>query len=153
MSFKSLQFKLAVINELLEFGFFQEELAALRTQYWSEDNWEHQPIPEILDFFENLEISEEQLAGIKSICFDGGNDIYFHLVPNWDGEDDYFNIDSIEDAVKLPNLETYLEISMVFVKDHSPLLELPHLKKAYFVSDEPELKEKLMAKGISLEFK
>ena len=51
-----------------------------------------------------MELRPEQLAGITSLCQDGGDEIWLELCPFWDGEDDTFNIKSAEDAALLPNL-------------------------------------------------
>ena len=41
-----------------------------------------------------LEISD--LEKIESLCFDGGNEIYHILKPDWDGEDSLFDVISVE---------------------------------------------------------
>jgi hypothetical protein len=58
----------------------------------------------VTTYFEGLEISDELLAGIEELCFDGGLDIYGHCAPAWDGEDGLFDVRSLDDLVPLPNL-------------------------------------------------
>ncbi len=36
------------------------------------------------------------LEKIESLCFDGGNEIYHILKPDWDGEDGLFDVISVE---------------------------------------------------------
>jgi len=150
--FKSFNFKLAVINELLKVGHFKKEIDQLKSKYWSSDNEDDTPIAEILNFFKELKLSNKVLQEVRSLKIDVGNEIYTLLIPNWDGELELFDIDTIEDVVLLPNLEEYLELSMANVKNHNILLELKLLKKAVFDSPEPTLRKKLIREGISLEW-
>ena len=62
-------------------------------------------IPEVRRYFEQLEIPSETLRLIEEIDQDGGG-IYMQLYPFWDGEDDIFNIQSVDDAALLPNLKS-----------------------------------------------
>lgn len=150
--FKSFNFKLVVIDELLKTGNFKKELAQLKSKYWSSSYEDDTPIAEILNFFQELIIPSKLLKDIRALKIDAGNEIYTLLIPNWDGELELFDIDTIEDIVLLPNLEEYLELSMANVKNHNILLELKLLKKAVFDSPEPTLRKKLIREGISLEW-
>jgi len=38
---------------------------------------------------------------------EGGLEGYQHLIPWWDGENDAFDIQSVDDAALLPNLEVF----------------------------------------------
>ena len=49
----------------------------------------------MVDFFENLQLTEQELESVKELVFDGGEDIYFLLMPDWDGESDEFEVQSI----------------------------------------------------------
>ncbi|SDK41852.1 DUF6892 domain-containing protein [Streptomyces indicus] len=64
---------------------------------------------EILDesrtFFEELVIADELLAEVDLLCFDAGQEIYRHCAPAWGGEDDLFDIRSLDDLALLPNLK------------------------------------------------
>ena len=44
---------------------------------------------------------------IDEICMDGGDDIYLQIMPNWDGEDDFYDINqiSIEEVSQFKNLK------------------------------------------------
>ncbi|MGZ3097366.1 DUF6892 domain-containing protein [Streptomyces sp. H62] len=39
------------------------------------------------------------------LCFDAGQEIYRHCAPAWGGEDDLFDIRSLDDLALLPNLK------------------------------------------------
>ena len=45
------------------------------------------------------------LIDIKEMKPDGGDEIYGQLIPFWDGEDDQFDVESVEDIKHLPNLK------------------------------------------------
>lgn len=63
---------------------------------------------EVLDesraYFEQLEISDELLATVEELCFDAGTTVFEHCAPVWGGEDDLFDIRSLDDLELLPNL-------------------------------------------------
>ncbi|MFF9567788.1 DUF6892 domain-containing protein [Streptomyces sp. NPDC014685] len=54
--------------------------------------------------FEALEISEELLATVDTLLIDGGLQVYYECSPVWDGEDDLFDVHSLDDLDLLPNL-------------------------------------------------
>lgn len=61
---------------------------------------------------ENVNLSEEDLKKVNELCFDGGEDIYFLLKPDWDGESDIFDVTSLDGFEKLVNLKSVEYISM-----------------------------------------
>jgi len=112
VEFKDFNFKLAVIQKLMyEQGVltprfdvyeFVESYSERRIDIEDEG---YEIIPEVKEYFEQLEIPAGALLGIEELDQDGGDDIYMQLCPLWDGEDDIFNIGSAEDVGKLPNLK------------------------------------------------
>ncbi|GGQ10496.1 DUF6892 domain-containing protein [Streptomyces mutabilis] len=68
----------------------------------------YQVVPEARSYFASSEISEELLAGVEELCMDGGNQVYRECAPVWDGEDDLFDVASLDDLVLLPNLRRVL---------------------------------------------
>lgn len=52
-------------------------------------------IPEMQKYLEELELTEADLAKVTSLCFDGGNEIFSYLIPDWDGESDEFEFRSV----------------------------------------------------------
>ncbi|MFE6889708.1 DUF6892 domain-containing protein [Streptomyces sp. NPDC057694] len=61
-------------------------------------------VPEARAHFEALEISEELLASVRELVMDGGLRVYQECAPVWDGEDDLFDIGTLDDLALLPNL-------------------------------------------------
>lgn len=70
------------------------------------------PIPQVVRHFEQLPITEADAAHITELVFDGGNEVYRHLIPLWDGEDDSFHVLSWADVDLLPNLERVVLLMM-----------------------------------------
>ncbi|MGM7680603.1 DUF6892 domain-containing protein [Cytobacillus sp. Hm23] len=117
--FSDFNFKLVVINSLIEseeFTRFEDDLQKLEERFvdnyeWYEDN---PPIPELMQYFSELVLEESDLNSITELVFDGGNEIYAsYLKPDWDGDDDIFDVKSIEGYQKLVNLKTVYAIGMV----------------------------------------
>ena len=114
--FTDFNFKLLVIEQLMyvdrtltpEFSFFEY----LKGKGISEGPWEYaharglayKVVPEVREHFEALEISDELLAGVEELCVDGGNQVYQECAPIWDGEDDLFDVGSLDDLALVPNL-------------------------------------------------
>jgi hypothetical protein len=111
-------FKLAVLDVLLESGSFIEALEDLKSQphianRLSGDVAYGETITEMDHFFRAVELTQEDLLQVKELCFDGGNEIYHLITPFWSGEDDQFDILSVDGFEALANLESVLNISMI----------------------------------------
>lgn len=63
-------------------------------------------IPEVLAHFAALPIPTDLLGDVDEIYMDGGNRIYLQVAPGWDGEDDLFDLRSVDDLALLPNLRS-----------------------------------------------
>ena len=159
MQFKDNNFKLSVISSLLQQGELKDELQVVLDKYHTDEYWGYEPIPEILNFFNSLEISQEMLDKIEIFSPDDGDDIYFHLIPHWEGEDERFDITSIEDIVFLRNLKEVHLYSMTANKclNLAPLLQLPNLTNVtvedYFYEDTDENKkviDELTFRGVKM---
>ncbi|MFF8092955.1 DUF6892 domain-containing protein [Streptomyces sp. NPDC016675] len=118
--FKDFNFKLVVVEQLM---YIDEKLTPpfrladlLRERGLGGDPWEYahrhgldyKVVPEARAFFESLEIGDELLAGVEELCMDGGNQVYQECAPVWDGEDDLFDISSLDDLTLLPKLRRVL---------------------------------------------
>ena len=115
MQFKSFNFKLAVVQELM---YVQEVLRPKFDVYDFCENYTKRDIdpedyyfeviPEVKKWFMDLPIPTSLAALVTELYFDGGNEIYAQLIPFWDGEDDVFDIETLteEDICQLPNLKT-----------------------------------------------
>ena len=60
-----------------------------------------------LDHFEKLQIPKEYAQHVQEIDMDGGNEIYMNLIPQWDGEDETFDLNevSLKELQQFPNLK------------------------------------------------
>ena len=115
LQFKSFNFKLAVVQELM---YVQEVLKPKFDVYDFCENYTERDIdpedyyfeviPEVKKWFMDLSIPASLAALVTELYFDGGNEVYAQLIPFWDGEDDVFDIESLteEDIRQLPNLKT-----------------------------------------------
>ena len=115
LQFKSFNFKLAVVQELM---YVQEVLKPKFDVYDFCENYTKRDIdpeeyyfeiiPEVKKWFQDLPIPASLAPLVTELYFDGGNEIYAQLIPFWDGEDDVFDIESLteEDICQLPNLKT-----------------------------------------------
>jgi hypothetical protein len=85
-----------------------------KCQYSYEENTyaEYAPIEEMRAYISALELKREELDSITELCFDGGEEIYVYLLPDWDGESDFFDVKSVEGFECLRNLKTVEYISM-----------------------------------------
>ncbi|WP_340538751.1 DUF6892 domain-containing protein [Nocardioides sp. GXZ039] len=65
-------------------------------------------IPEAEKWARELEITEDQLATVTDLTWDGGNGIFLLLAPSWDGEDDLYDVETWVDVTpeRFPNLES-----------------------------------------------
>ena len=105
-------FKLMVVNQLMyvdevllpkfEVREFAENYSGRAINIEEEG---YNEIPEVRTYFEQLKIPMELLIDIKELKPDGGDHIYGELIPFWDGEDEHFDVQSIEDVKYLPNLK------------------------------------------------
>lgn len=117
--FVDFNFKLVVVEALLDKdALFMEELTSLTHRYTNDFEWYsgNGPIVEIMDYLENLTLNMSDLDKIDNLCFDGGNEIYHMLKPDWDGEDSLFDIVSVEGFQVLKNLKTVDYFSMCHPK-------------------------------------
>ena len=66
-----------------------------------------EPIKEVLEWFENYQIPASLADEVEEIYMDGGNDIYLQIMPNWDGEDDFYDVNqlSLEEVSQFKNLK------------------------------------------------
>lgn len=124
--FEDFNFKLVVIEALLDKDpSFQKDLEALVEKHSKNYEWYKGagPIRELLQFFSELSIEPKDLTKITELCFDGGNEIYGMIQPDWDGEDCCFDIGSVRGFECLKNLQSVVLISMVDEEVLEPMKE------------------------------
>ena len=113
LSFSHLPFKIAVVQELM----YQQE--RLKPQFdvhdfarnhaardIDPDSYYFEMIPEVKAWFEGLPVPASLAEHVERLYFDGGNDIYLELIPQWDGEDDQFKVTELseQELAQFPNL-------------------------------------------------
>ncbi|MER6402765.1 hypothetical protein ABT269_04335 [Streptomyces viridosporus] len=115
-TFRDFYFKLVVVEKLmyrdkaLTPAFSLEQHMRERgvedlDDYVEENELEFTILDEARAYFEALEIPEELLATVEELTFDGGLRVYIECAPVWDGEDDLFDVRSLDDLDLLPNLK------------------------------------------------
>jgi hypothetical protein len=72
--------------------------------YAFDNDLDHTVLDEARTHFEALEISEELLATVDSLLVGAGHQVYYECSPVRDGEDDLFDVGSLDDLDLLPNL-------------------------------------------------
>ena len=98
----SFPFRLAIIQELM----FRQHLLTPRfdvhdfardrgAQSFDPDQIGYEIIPAVRDWFRDLPIPARLASHVETLVLDGGNDVYLQLIPQWDGEDDSFDIASL----------------------------------------------------------
>lgn len=128
IEFKDFNFKLAVIQILMyekellhpKFDLYEfVEIYDKREIDVEEEGYGF--IPEVTEYFENLEIDRKFADEITEIIQDGGDDIYLELYRFWDGEDDVFNIKSADD---FKNFKNIAKVELFYDEDDSLINEL-----------------------------
>lgn len=76
-------------------------------------------------------IDKEILELLTDFSVDVGDNIYFMLNPDWDGEDDTYDFQSLEGLEKAINLESIYLVGLGNELDLKPLKDLKNLKKVY----------------------
>ncbi|MFI6862920.1 DUF6892 domain-containing protein [Streptomyces sp. NPDC050421] len=115
-AFRDFNFKLLVIEQLM---YTDETLTpafriadCLKAKgiddpqgYAYENDLAHTVLAEARAHFEALEISTELLATVEELNLDGGLEVYQECSPVWDGEDELYDVGSLDDLDLLPNLK------------------------------------------------
>ncbi len=128
LEFDNLNFKLTIIQVLmydLEVLAPYFDIYDFAEQYSGRkiDTESIRPIRPALNFFTKLPIPKSLAEQVEEICMDGGNDIYMNIIPQWDGEDGYFDLNALDERElkQFPNLkkatimsEKYDEVAKVF---------------------------------------
>ena len=111
LQFDNFNFKLAIIQELMydinvlhpEFDIYE-----FAKEYKGEeiDTESETVIEPALDYFKNLQIPKSLAKEVGSFYMDGGNEVYMNIIPLWDGEDGYFDLNdvSLAELRQFPNL-------------------------------------------------
>ena len=111
LQFDNFNFKLAIIQELMyDINVLQPEfdIYEFAKEYKGEeiDTESETVIEPALEYFKNLQIPKSLAKEVGSIYMDGGNEVYMNIIPLWDGEDGYFDLNdvSLAELRQFPNL-------------------------------------------------
>ena len=111
LQFDNFNFKLAIIQELMyDLNVLQPEfdIYEFAKEYKGEeiDTESDTVIEPALDYFKNLQIPKSLAKEVGSFYMDGGNEVYMNIIPLWDGEDGYFDLNdvSLAELRQFPNL-------------------------------------------------
>ena len=121
--FDTLNFKLAIIQVLMY------DLHLLKPEFDIYDFADHYEgekidtdsdiiIEPAMNFFKEMEIPKNFAPYVEMLYMDGGNDVYMNIIPQWDGEDDSFDLNEItlEELQQFPNLKKAIIMSSNFDK-------------------------------------
>ena len=111
LQFDNFNFKLAIIQELMyDINVLQPEfdIYEFAKEYKGEviDTESETAIEPALEYFKNLQIPKSLAKEVGSFYMDGGNEVYMNIIPLWDGEDGYFDLNdvSLTELRQFPNL-------------------------------------------------
>ena len=123
LHFDNLNFKLAIVQtlmydlKLLEPSF---DIYDFANQYKDEeiDTESYTIIEPALNYFKKLPIPKKFAPQVETIYMDGGNEVYMNIIPQWDGEDDCFDLNEItlSELEQFPNLKQATIMSSNFDK-------------------------------------
>lgn len=123
LHFDTLNFKLAIIQVLMY------DLHLLKPEFDIYDYADHYEgekidtdsdiiIEPAMNFFKEMEIPKNFAPYVEMLYMDGGNDVYMNIIPQWDGEDESFDLNEItlEELQQFPNLKKAIIMSSNFDK-------------------------------------
>ncbi|WP_448974330.1 DUF6892 domain-containing protein [Oribacterium sp.] len=123
LHFDTLNFKLAIIQVLMyDLHLMKPEfdLYDFAEQYQGEkiDTDSDTIIEPALNFFKEMEIPKKLAPYVEMLYMDGGNGLYMNIIPQWDGEDDSFDLNEITlaELKQFPNLKKATLMSSNFDK-------------------------------------
>ncbi|MCQ1574308.1 hypothetical protein NFO65_26635 [Neorhizobium galegae] len=88
-------------------------------------------IPEARDYLERYPLTDERLAAVEEIEFDGGGTVYEYAWYFWDGEDDVFDVKDLSGIELCRNLKSFSAISMIGEVDVRTFLPFPKLESLH----------------------
>lgn len=130
--FKDINLKLAIISCLTEKGLFIEEANDLKMKAIDKRSFQNldydDVIPDVYDFYKNIKIKDE-LARITKFNPSASNICYNLIVKEWSGEDDIFDIQSLEGIENLNEMELFAPFGLLdYNIDISALLKCNKLE-------------------------
>jgi hypothetical protein len=144
LKFTQLIFKLMVMDELItkeRLAPFSLEVVEKKVGYSLYDgaNWKMPEdgffgmMPEAKEWFEAFPIDSDMVADIESLHWEAGAQIMQDIAPNWDGEDELFDVtpETAADCALLPKLKT---IKAVYDKEKEDAVIAAFAEKGVTIS-------------------
>lgn len=121
--FDNLNFKLAIVEVLMyELNLLEPrfDIYDFADKYKEKeiDTDSYTVIEPALNFFREISIPKKFAPYVEQIYMDGGNEVYMNIIPQWDGEDDCFDLNNvtISELSQFPNLRKATIMSSDFDK-------------------------------------
>lgn len=132
--FSDPNFKLAVLSALLESDLLDlssyEDLASFVLKRPVDLEKEgYALIPAAYDYLVRYPLTDEDLALVETITFDGGNDIYPYCYRFWGGETTEFDVKSVAGITRCVNLRSIISIAVIDKLDVAHLVGLAKLEE------------------------
>lgn len=112
---KNLQ--LALLDNLMEDGVIQRfDRNAFFLKYRSEPfdpncDYNFEPLPDVEAYLLRIELKDSDLAQLTAVSVDPGQRLQQDIFPQWDGEDNYFDVPSLEGLQRCTNAkQLHLEL-------------------------------------------
>ncbi len=131
LKFDNFNFKLAVVEVLMyekgllipkfDIGEFAQEYGRRKINVEEEG---YAPIPEAVQWFKRLAIPARLASEVTELDMDGGSEVYGQIWPFWDGEDGYFDLNSIS-GEELRQFSQLRHVTLMSSREEqvAPLLE------------------------------
>lgn len=133
--------KFAILDNLItngDFYFDREEFFQNNPEIDSAD-YEYSACKLLEDYFENIALESSKLQSLDEFSWGISAEIISSIWKHYDGEDDYFDISSLEGLENCPNItEIFFEYCWN-VRDLSPLNKLKKLQEITIYSNEIEV--------------
>jgi hypothetical protein len=160
MMFRDIHLKFAVLSCLNEKGLYIDEATQIKMGLYRKRAFVQlgydEIVPEVYEYFEQLKIDESKLELITEFNPSASNACYNLLVKEWSGEDDIFDIRTLDGIESLKNMSVFNPMGLMETEiDISALLRCKNLKIVYrnFLPDSESVHsviEKLKMKGLQI---
>lgn len=125
--------RLAIIGNLIQEEYFQFSIEdffenELNKKFDLMAKYNYEPLPEVEEYFKQLDLKSLGAEKLESIYFEAGDDIIHFVWNQWDGEDEYFDIQSLDGIEICKNIKE-LNIDLLSnITDLTPLESLSKLE-------------------------
>ncbi len=128
---KNLQY--AILDSLKQIGQFNfnieefyEKMFNKKYNYDASYTWK--PFKPVEDYFQSIDLNILELSKLEQLTWSPYSDLTIDIWNHYDGEDDYFDICSLDGIEICPNIKRILVESVWSVKDLKPLANLHNLE-------------------------